>query len=113
MSSDKREGRGPKTAPMAKDRCRREPAPCGIGPDIVGSGTDRSSDPAVLGARKGHVWYGPVTLNLGSEPYMTMAIAGNRSAAGVAVAQVNLKLIWDVISAISVGTHGHGADGRR
>ena len=37
---------------------------------------------------------------------MTIAVAGNRSAVGVAVAEVNLKFIWEVISAIRVGRTG-------
>ena len=37
---------------------------------------------------------------------MTIAVAGNRSALGLSVAEVNLKLIWDVISAIRVGRTG-------
>ena len=77
-----------------------------LDPDVIGTGVDRSNDPAVIGARKLHVWYGPVTLHLGSEPYMSIAIAGNRVAAGVLVAEINLKLIWDVISAIGVGKTG-------
>jgi adenylate cyclase len=75
-------------------------------PDVVSSGIDHSRDPNVLRALRAHIWYGPVTLYRGSEPYMIMSIAGNRAAAGVAVAQINLKLIWDVISAISVGKTG-------
>jgi adenylate cyclase len=35
-----------------------------------------------------------------------VAIAGNRPSVGVVVAEVNLKLIWDVISAIKVGETG-------
>ena len=38
---------------------------------------------------------------------MTIAVAGNRNAVGIAVAEVNLKLIWEVISSISVGRTGH------
>ena len=37
---------------------------------------------------------------------MTVAVAGNRSAVGVAVAEVNLKFIWEVISEIRVGRTG-------
>ena len=37
---------------------------------------------------------------------MTLAIAGTRRDAGVSVAEVNLKLIWDVVSQIKVGEHG-------
>lgn len=77
-----------------------------VGRDVIGSGTDRSADPAVAGARAAKVWHGPVRLNRGSEPYMTMAVAGNRAAVGIAIAEINLKLIWDVISAIRVGESG-------
>ena len=37
---------------------------------------------------------------------MTLALTGTRRDAGVSVAEVNLKLIWDVISQIKVGNHG-------
>ena len=34
-------------------------------------------------------------------------MAGTRKDAGVSIAEVNLKLIWDVVSQIKVGEHGH------
>jgi signal transduction histidine kinase/CheY-like chemotaxis protein len=37
---------------------------------------------------------------------MTLALAGARRDAGVSVAEVNLKLIWDVVTGIKVGEHG-------
>ena len=37
---------------------------------------------------------------------MTLSLAGTRRDAGVSVAEVNLKLIWDVVSQIKVGEHG-------
>ena len=37
---------------------------------------------------------------------MTVAVAGPRASAGVTIAEINLKLIWDVISAIRVGRTG-------
>jgi adenylate cyclase len=77
-----------------------------IDPDVVNSGIDRANDPAVVGARSGQIWYGPVTLHEGSEPHMTVAVAGAREINGVTVAVINLKLIWDVISAIRVGQSG-------
>lgn len=77
-----------------------------IGLNRIGSGEDRSGEPAVLGARSDGTWFGPVTFQLGSEPVMTIAIAGNRSAVGVAVAEVNLKLIWEQISGIRIGRTG-------
>ena len=53
------------------------------------------------------VYYGPVYFRRESEPYMTLALAGTRRDAGVSVAEVNLKLIWDVVSQIKVGERGH------
>ena len=77
-----------------------------VDPDVVNSGTDLSGDPAVAGARSDRIWYGPVTLYGGSEPHMTIAVAGAREVNGSTIAVVNLKLIWDVISAIHVGRSG-------
>jgi adenylate cyclase len=77
-----------------------------IDPDVIDSGVDRHTDSAVQGAHSAHVWYGPVTLYEGSEPHMQIAVAGTRRANGVTVAVINLKLIWDVISAIHIGQSG-------
>jgi class 3 adenylate cyclase len=78
-----------------------------VDPDIVDSGIDRANDPAVIGARSHHIWYGPVTLHEGSEPHMTVAVAGAREINGITIAVINLKLIWDVVSAIHVGHSGN------
>ncbi|GJD54878.1 HAMP domain-containing protein [Methylobacterium dankookense] len=77
-----------------------------VGLNQVGSDIDRSAEAAVVGARAARVWYGPVTYFRGSEPFMTIALAGNRAAAGIVVAEINLKLIWEVVSAIRVGETG-------
>ena len=73
----------------------------------TGRGADMSADAAVVGARANRVWYGPVQYQRDSEPYMRIAVAGNRAAAGVVVADINLKLIWDIIAAIKIGDTGH------
>ncbi|MBR0713192.1 adenylate/guanylate cyclase domain-containing protein [Bradyrhizobium liaoningense] len=70
-------------------------------------GIDMSADPAVMGARANKVWYGPLEYQHDSEPYMRIAVAGNLPAAGFAVAEVNLKLIWDVIAGIRIGRTGY------
>jgi adenylate cyclase len=77
-----------------------------IGLNRIDSRTDRSFDPAVIGARAARTWFGDVTYNRGSEPHLTIAIFGNRPSVGTVIAEVNLKLIWDVISAIKVGKTG-------
>jgi len=74
--------------------------------DVIGSGIDYSHKPEFTQALAHKVYYGPVYFHLGSEPYMTLSLAGNRRDTGVSIAQVNLKLIWDVISKIKVGEHG-------
>ncbi len=78
-----------------------------IGLNRVETRTDRSGDPPVKGARAARTWYGEVSYYRGSEPYLTVAVAGNRPSVGIVVAEINLKLIWDVISAIRVGETGH------
>jgi signal transduction histidine kinase len=84
--------------------------------DVVDSGIDLSAEPKFTEAMAHKVYYGPVYFRRESEPYMTLALAGTRRDAGVSIAEVNLKLIWDVVSQIKVGEHGHayvvGADGR-
>src|SRR3979411_159291 len=84
--------------------------------DVVASGTDFSNDPKFTEAVARKVYYGPVYFRRESEPYMTLALAGTRKDAGARIAEVNLKLIWDVVSQIKVGERGHayvvGAQGR-
>ena len=74
--------------------------------DVVGSNLDLSKELKFTEAVKHKVYYGPVYFRQGSEPYMTLALAGARRGAGVSIAEVNLKLIWDVISKITVGKSG-------
>jgi signal transduction histidine kinase len=75
--------------------------------DVVASQADFSKDPKFTEAVAHKVYYGPVYFRRESEPYMTLALAGTRRDAGVSVAEVNLKLIWDVVSQIKVGQRGH------
>src|SRR5580704_10695717 len=75
--------------------------------DVVDSGLDLSKDPKFTEAVAHKVYYGPVYFRRESEPYMTLALAGTRKDAGVSIAEVNLKLIWDVVSQIKVGERGH------
>lgn len=75
--------------------------------DVIDSGIDLAREPKFAEAVANKVYYGPVYFRRESEPYMTLAIAGTRRDAGVSIAEVNLKLIWDVVSQIRVGEHGH------
>jgi two-component system, NtrC family, sensor kinase len=84
--------------------------------DVVGSGIDYSHKPEFTEAVAHKVYYGPVYFRRESEPYMTLSLAGTRRDTGVSIAQVNLKLIWDVVTKIKVGERGRAfvvdADGR-
>jgi signal transduction histidine kinase len=44
---------------------------------------------------------------MGSEPYLTLAIAGAGRRPGVTMAEANLKLIWDVITSMRIGLGGY------
>src|SRR5207302_2256233 len=84
--------------------------------DVVASQAEYSNEPKFAEAVARKVYYGPVYFRRESEPYMTLSIAGARRDAGVSIAEVNLKLIWDVVSQIKVGEGGRayvvGAQGR-
>ena len=74
--------------------------------NVIDSGVDFTADPKFTEAVARKVYYGPVYFRRESEPYMTLAMAGTRRDAGVSIAEVNLKLIWDVVSQIKVGESG-------
>ncbi|MBL6079210.1 HAMP domain-containing protein [Belnapia sp. T18] len=76
-------------------------------PDVAGGGADLSADPRFTQAIADRVWYGPVYYERGSEPYMTLAIIHAGRRPGVTAVSVNLKLIWDVVTAIRVGETGY------
>ena len=75
--------------------------------DVVASGTDYSNDPRFAKAVSDKVWFSPVYFRKESEPYMTISVAHVGRNAGVTVAEVNLKFIWDVITAIKIGKSGY------
>jgi signal transduction histidine kinase len=74
--------------------------------DVVGTDTDFSKDASFVEAVANNVYYGPVYFRRQSEPAMIIALAGARRDAGVTIAEVNLKFIWDLVSQIQVGKHG-------
>ena len=78
-----------------------------IGMDQLASRRDLSREPAFLEARPDKAYYSPVYFRKESEPYMTVSLAGRRKDAGVTIAEMNLKLIWDVISQIRIGEAGY------
>ena len=75
--------------------------------DVVGSGKDYSQNPGFTETRGHRVWFSPVYFRKESEPYMTLAMAQTGRNAGVTIAEVNLKLIWDVIIGMKMGEGGY------
>ena len=75
--------------------------------DVVASGTDLSHDALFIDALTRKVSFSPVYFRNESEPYLTIAIAGSGRNPGVTIADVNLKLIWDVIRGLKVGRNGY------
>jgi len=75
-------------------------------PDVIGSRADLSREPKFVEAMARKIYYGPVFFRDESEPYMTLALAGPVRDAGAVIAEVNLKLIWEVVSRIKAGENG-------
>lgn len=74
--------------------------------NVIDSRKDFSRDPRFTEAVANKRYYGPVYFRKELEPYMTLALAGSRRDAGVSIAEVNLKFIWDLVSEINVGKEG-------
>ena len=85
-----------------------------LGMDVVTSGEDFAKDPKFQVTKQGKTYFSPVYFRKETEPYMTIAMAGISEEAGITVAEVNLKFIWDVISRIKIGEKGlaYAVDGR-
>ena len=66
---------------------------------------DYSQDPKFSEAKGKKVYYGPVYFQR-QLPYMTLSVAGTRPEYGVSVAEVNLLLVWNVVSQMKVGERG-------
>ena len=75
--------------------------------DVVASGVDFSHDILVIDALSRKIAFSSVYFRNESEPYLTIAIAGSGRNPGVTMADVNLKLIWDVIRGLKVGRGGY------
>jgi signal transduction histidine kinase/CheY-like chemotaxis protein len=75
--------------------------------DALGTGDDYSQSPAFLATKTGKTYFSPIYFHNDSEPYMTIGVPSGEYAVEVTLAEVSLKAIWDVVSRIRVGRHGH------
>lgn len=78
-----------------------------IGPDSRGSATGRDALPAVLAARHRGVGYGTVRFLRDSAPQLSLAVSGTRPAAGLVLADLDLRFATDVVAGIDLGLRGH------
>ncbi len=85
---------------------REQIAESRLGMSLLASGKDRSAEPAFQQARRGQPWYGPVYFRKETEPYMSVAIRSGGKHSPLTVAELNLKFMWDVVSAIKIGDKG-------
>lgn len=74
--------------------------------DVIGSEVDLSGDIRFIGAMADKYSVAPVYFRGESEPHLSIGVAGNRRSAGVSIAEVNLKFIWDIVSRIKAGAGG-------
>lgn len=75
--------------------------------DVVGSGTDLANDPGYRAATRLPTSLGAVTFKDGSEPYVTLYTRADGPDAGMVIAEVNLKLIWDMVVPMRIGAQGY------
>ena len=75
--------------------------------DAVESGEDFAEWPPFLGAKAKKTYFSPAYFKDETEPYITMAVAPDETAAEVTAAEVNIRAIWDVVSRIGIGRGAH------
>jgi signal transduction histidine kinase/ActR/RegA family two-component response regulator len=75
--------------------------------DVMAAGTDYSQDPGFLAARSGALHFSPVYFRKGTEPYTRIAVPAHLGAETVALADLNLKFVWDSVSGIEFGRTGY------
>ncbi len=77
-----------------------------VGLDRVESDADFSADPRFRGARGGGTHVSPVYFRGESEPFLSLAVGSRAPAAGVLIAEVNLRFVWEVVSRVRIGQNG-------
>lgn len=83
--------------------------------DEIGPSKDLTSHEGVAAARAGRLYTSAVYFRHDSEPFVTLAVGsrdGNRpgesrASGAVLLAEVNLKLVWEVVSGIKIGSSGY------
>jgi signal transduction histidine kinase len=74
--------------------------------DVSTPAASYADDPRFSPAKTGKTYFSAVYFRKDTEPYMTIARSLPAGGGGVVVAEVNLKFVWEVVSAIRVGKGG-------
>src|SRR5262245_1498098 len=77
-----------------------------VAPGAAESGADLSADPRFVAARGGGTYASPVYFRSRSEPFLSLAVGSAAPGAGVLVAEVNLKFLWQVVAHARIGPGG-------
>ena len=77
-----------------------------VGLDTAESGADFSADPRFIAAHGGGTYASPVYFRREGEPFLSLAVGSPVPAAGVLIAEVNLKFVWEVVSRVRIGENG-------
>jgi Cache domain len=76
-----------------------------------GGNADVSKEPKFTEAMAKTVYYGPIVFRRPERatpvPFMTLSLQGVRPDAGVTAAEVNLKILWDLVAHIQIGERGN------
>jgi len=75
--------------------------------DQVGVRRSVADVPGVAAALTGRTYWSSVYFRQESEPYLTVVTGGSRREAGALIADINLKFVWEVVSAIKIGESGY------
>jgi signal transduction histidine kinase len=80
--------------------------------DEIGPGRSFAEHPGVAAAERGQLHASAIYFRHDSEPFVSLAVgsrdASRRDARGpVLLAEVNLKLVWEIVAAIKIGQAGH------
>ena len=75
--------------------------------DAVASGQNYADTPEFAEAKSKKTYISPVYFRNETEPFVTMAVAPDETAAEVTVAEVNVRAIWDVVTRIGTGRAGN------
>ncbi len=78
-----------------------------MGLNRLQGGQDYSEEEGFLRAQPGQPHFGPVDYRSGSEPYIRIAVRETGPLAGVSTAEVNLKMMGDVVRGVDAGRSGY------